>query len=188
MGTTQEKCGLCDVGQCPLMQLAAVCACVCVCGVHVCARVWMWMYDAHAKQYSPARLQLTLGLTSHIIAHPPRVGSSRLVIVCMPCLCRSDLGFRIVAEQVSHHPPVSAFHADRPGAFRFHGAIHPKLKFWGKSVEAIPKGTVCLQLLKLVCAAAAAVSCFDVFWQRWMQGPRPFLSSLDQMSNFSYTH
>ena len=62
---------------------------------------------------------------------------------------RSDLGFRIIAEQVSHHPPVSAFHADNPD-FRFHGAIHPKLKFWGKSVEAIPKGTVCLALLKLV--------------------------------------
>ena len=62
---------------------------------------------------------------------------------------RSDLGFRIIAEQVSHHPPVSAFHAYNPD-FRFHGAIHPKLKFWGKSVEAIPKGTVCLELLKLV--------------------------------------
>jgi len=62
-------------------------------------------------------------------------------------LDREDLGFRIVLEQVSHHPPVSAFHADSPH-FRFHGAIHPKLKFWGKSVEAIPKGTVCLELLK----------------------------------------
>ncbi|KAG8225810.1 hypothetical protein J437_LFUL005617, partial [Ladona fulva] len=49
--------------------------------------------------------------------------------------------FRIVCEQVSHHPPVSAFHAD--GAdFHFHGSIHPKLKFWGKSVEIQPKGTV----------------------------------------------
>ena len=62
---------------------------------------------------------------------------------------RSDLGFRIITEQVSHHPPVSAFHANNLD-FRFHGAIHPKLKFWGKSVEAIPKGTVSLELLKLV--------------------------------------
>ncbi|XP_071441573.1 oxysterol-binding protein-related protein 1-like isoform X2 [Hetaerina americana] len=52
--------------------------------------------------------------------------------------------FRVVCEQVSHHPPVSAFHAD--GAdFHFHGSIHPKLKFWGKSVEIQPKGTVTVE-------------------------------------------
>lgn len=53
--------------------------------------------------------------------------------------------FRVVCEQVSHHPPVSAFHADSPH-FQFHGSIHPKLKFWGKSVEIQPKGVVTLEL------------------------------------------
>jgi len=53
--------------------------------------------------------------------------------------------FRIVCEQVSHHPPVSAFHAESP-AFRFHGSIHPKIKFWGKSVEIQPKGTLTVEL------------------------------------------
>lgn len=53
--------------------------------------------------------------------------------------------FRIVCEQVSHHPPISAFHADSP-AFKFFGAIHPKLKFWGKSVEIQPKGIVTVEL------------------------------------------
>ena len=52
-----------------------------------------------------------------------------------------------MAEQVSHHPPVSAFHADSP-TFTFHGAIHPKLKFWGKYIEVTPKGVVTLHLLK----------------------------------------
>ncbi|XP_037046475.1 oxysterol-binding protein-related protein 1 isoform X2 [Bradysia coprophila] len=55
--------------------------------------------------------------------------------------------FRILCEQVSHHPPVSAFHADSPN-FTFHGSIHPKLKFWGKSVEIQPKGVVTVELPK----------------------------------------
>lgn len=54
---------------------------------------------------------------------------------------------RILCEQVSHHPPVSAFHAESP-AFRFHGAINPKIKFWGKSVEIQPKGTLTVELPK----------------------------------------
>jgi hypothetical protein len=53
--------------------------------------------------------------------------------------------FRVVCEQVSHHPPVSAFHADCKD-FIFHGSIHPKLKFWGKSVEIQPKGQVTVEL------------------------------------------
>ena len=62
---------------------------------------------------------------------------------------REEQGFRLVSEQVSHHPPVSAFHAESlVGDFVFHGSIYPKLKFWGKSVEAEPKGTITLELLK----------------------------------------
>uniref|UniRef100_A0A7N6F5J8 Oxysterol-binding protein n=1 Tax=Anabas testudineus TaxID=64144 RepID=A0A7N6F5J8_ANATE len=64
-------------------------------------------------------------------------------------LTREEQGFRLVSEQVSHHPPVSAFHAESlTGDFVFHGSIYPKLKFWGKSVEAEPKGTITLELLK----------------------------------------
>lgn len=57
--------------------------------------------------------------------------------------------FRIVCEQVSHHPPVSAFHADYKDDWAFHGSIYPKLKFWGKSVEIQPKGTVTVEFPKL---------------------------------------
>ncbi|XP_040049277.1 oxysterol-binding protein-related protein 2 [Gasterosteus aculeatus] len=64
-------------------------------------------------------------------------------------LTREDQGFRLISEQVSHHPPVSAFHAESlVGDFVFHGSIYPKLKFWGKSVEAEPKGIITLELLK----------------------------------------
>lgn len=60
---------------------------------------------------------------------------------------REDLGFRWVSEQVSHHPPVSAFQAEGlKDDFVFHGSIYPKLKFWGKSIEAEPKGTITLEL------------------------------------------
>lgn len=50
-----------------------------------------------------------------------------------------------------HHPPVSAFHA----GFRsrhavdgavFHGSLYPKLKFWGKTIDITPKGTMTLEL------------------------------------------
>uniref|UniRef100_A0A8C6PFG7 Oxysterol-binding protein n=1 Tax=Nothobranchius furzeri TaxID=105023 RepID=A0A8C6PFG7_NOTFU len=64
-------------------------------------------------------------------------------------LVREDLGFRLLSEQVSHHPPVSAFHVEGLRQdFVFHGSIYPKLKFWGKSVEAEPKGTITLELPK----------------------------------------
>ncbi|KAI1891375.1 hypothetical protein AGOR_G00143170 [Albula goreensis] len=64
-------------------------------------------------------------------------------------LVREDMGFRLISEQVSHHPPVSAFHAEGLNSdFVFHGSIYPKLKFWGKSVEAEPKGIITLELPK----------------------------------------
>lgn len=66
----------------------------------------------------------------------------------VPC-CREDLGFRWVSEQVSHHPPVSAFQAQGlEEDFVFHGSIYPKLKFWGKSIEAEPRGVITLELPK----------------------------------------
>ena len=64
-------------------------------------------------------------------------------------LVRDDLGFRLISEQVSHHPPISAFHAEGlNNDFIFHGSIYPKLKFWGKSIEAEPKGNITLELLE----------------------------------------
>lgn len=57
-----------------------------------------------------------------------------------------------MCEQVGHHPPVSAFHADSGDSdspdFVFHGSVYPKPKFWGKSVEFQPKGTCSLELPK----------------------------------------
>uniref|UniRef100_A0AAR2M3K7 Oxysterol-binding protein n=1 Tax=Pygocentrus nattereri TaxID=42514 RepID=A0AAR2M3K7_PYGNA len=64
-------------------------------------------------------------------------------------LTREDESYRLISEQVSHHPPISAFFAESLSQdFVFHGSIYPKLKFWGKSVEAEPKGTMTLELSK----------------------------------------
>ncbi|XP_054157908.1 oxysterol-binding protein-related protein 1-like [Oppia nitens] len=56
-----------------------------------------------------------------------------------------ELGLRVLFEQVSHHPPISAWHAESDH-FILHGTINPKLKFWGKSIEVSPEGTITLKL------------------------------------------
>ncbi|KAM9783055.1 oxysterol-binding protein-related protein 3 [Neosynchiropus ocellatus] len=53
---------------------------------------------------------------------------------------RPDKGFRFIAEQVSHHPPVSACHAESRN-FLFWQDVRCKNKFWGKSMEIVPVGT-----------------------------------------------
>ena len=63
-------------------------------------------------------------------------------------LIRDD--FRIVCEQVGHHPPISAWNATGSDGddFVFRGSIYPKVKFWGKSVEFRPQGVCSLQFPK----------------------------------------
>uniref|UniRef100_A0A8C4HLJ8 Oxysterol-binding protein n=1 Tax=Dicentrarchus labrax TaxID=13489 RepID=A0A8C4HLJ8_DICLA len=53
---------------------------------------------------------------------------------------RPDKSFRFIAEQVSHHPPVSACHSDSRN-FTFWQDVRWKNKFWGKSMEIVPMGT-----------------------------------------------
>ncbi|XP_027004926.1 oxysterol-binding protein-related protein 3 isoform X2 [Tachysurus fulvidraco] len=53
---------------------------------------------------------------------------------------RPDKGFRFTAEQVSHHPPISACHAESKN-FIFWQDVRWKNKFWGKSMEIVPVGT-----------------------------------------------
>lgn len=60
------------------------------------------------------------------------------------CL-NEDKGFRFIAEQVSHHPPISACHAESD-KFVLYQDIRWKNKFWGKSMEIVPIGTTHLIL------------------------------------------
>ncbi|XP_054976256.1 oxysterol-binding protein-related protein 6 isoform X12 [Sorex araneus] len=54
---------------------------------------------------------------------------------------REDKGFRFFSEQVSHHPPISACHCESKN-FVFWQDIRWKNKFWGKSMEILPVGTL----------------------------------------------
>ncbi|KAM7372554.1 hypothetical protein PAMP_009712 [Pampus punctatissimus] len=54
---------------------------------------------------------------------------------------REDRGFHYISEQVSHHPPISACHAESEN-FTFWQDQRWKHKFWGKSVEIISSGPV----------------------------------------------
>uniref|UniRef100_A0A8D0AVE6 Oxysterol-binding protein n=1 Tax=Sander lucioperca TaxID=283035 RepID=A0A8D0AVE6_SANLU len=60
---------------------------------------------------------------------------------------REDRGFRYVSEQVSHHPPISACHAESEN-FTFWQDQRWKYKFWGKSVEILSSGLVNVTLPK----------------------------------------
>ncbi|KAL3990529.1 Oxysterol-binding family protein [Acanthocheilonema viteae] len=61
-------------------------------------------------------------------------------------LDREESGYRFIAEQVSHHPPKSAFHAESQ-SYEFDGVVSPRLKFWGTSVEVQPSGNFQLKFL-----------------------------------------
>ncbi|XP_070585117.1 oxysterol-binding protein-related protein 3 isoform X4 [Erythrolamprus reginae] len=56
-----------------------------------------------------------------------------------------DKGFQFFSEQVSHHPAISACHAESDN-FIFWQDIRWKNKFWGKSMEIVPIGTTHLIL------------------------------------------
>lgn len=59
-------------------------------------------------------------------------------------LIREDLGWKFVAEQVSHHPPIGAGHCSaKEWSFWFDSRF--KNKFWGKSIEIHPLGKSHLQ-------------------------------------------
>jgi len=53
---------------------------------------------------------------------------------------RSD-SWNFIAEQVSHHPPISACHVDSK-KYELWANSHLKTKFWGKSLEFKPLGNI----------------------------------------------
>ncbi|XP_057309059.1 oxysterol-binding protein-related protein 1-like [Hydractinia symbiolongicarpus] len=63
-------------------------------------------------------------------------------------LVREDLDFKMVCEQVSHHPPVSALHVESGSGFELTMSMQPELKFWGKDIEVKPKGNVVIKIPK----------------------------------------
>ncbi|KAG1653573.1 hypothetical protein FOA52_002459 [Chlamydomonas sp. UWO 241] len=65
-----------------------------------------------------------------------------------------DGSIKYMCEQVSHHPPVSAYHTiggeggDSPSPWEVQGEFEVKTKFWGKSIELIMEGCEALKLHK----------------------------------------
>ncbi|KAF5092967.1 hypothetical protein D0Z00_004315 [Geotrichum galactomycetum] len=60
-------------------------------------------------------------------------------------LVRKEQGMRLIAEKVSHRPPIMAMQADAEG-WSIQYAPSPHQKIWGKSVELNTKGTVRLTI------------------------------------------
>mmetsp|Transcript_34636 Transcript_34636/g.87512 ORF Transcript_34636/g.87512 Transcript_34636/m.87512 type:complete len:414 (+) Transcript_34636:219-1460(+) len=68
--------------------------------------------------------------------------------------CRWEYGDKgtthYVAEQVSHHPPISAFHfVNRKAGWSLHAVIRPKSKFLGNSAASLMEGEGTLVLHEL---------------------------------------
>ncbi|CAR27970.1 ZYRO0D10758p [Zygosaccharomyces rouxii] len=59
-------------------------------------------------------------------------------------LVREDLGYRLIAEKVSHKPLVLAFHAEHE-LWECCYTVSPVQKFWGKSMELNNEGTIHLK-------------------------------------------
>lgn len=62
-------------------------------------------------------------------------------------LVRPDLGFRLIAEKVSHKPQIFAFHAEHKD-WECSYTVTPVQKFWGKSLELNNEGTIELKSKK----------------------------------------
>lgn len=109
------------------------------------------LLDQASREAEPLRrMELVAAFAvSHLAANAERVAKpfNPLLGETFELDRLQSLGFRFFAEQVSHHPPISAFHAESPAArWTFSGSVHPKLRFWGPSVEIAPKGLLSLTL------------------------------------------
>ncbi|KAF9414542.1 Oxysterol-binding protein- protein 3 [Podila epigama] len=59
-----------------------------------------------------------------------------------------ERGFKYISEKVSHYPPVMACHAESVHGWTFDMDSRAKTKFWGKSMELMPNGTIHIYLTK----------------------------------------
>lgn len=92
----------------------------------------------------------------HIMPKTPKKPYNPILGETFRCMWKND-GTRaagappsqsfLLAEQVSHHPPISALYAcNRADGWIINGAIVARSKFWGTSVGALLDGTVTLYM------------------------------------------
>ncbi|ETS78529.1 hypothetical protein PFICI_10591 [Pestalotiopsis fici W106-1] len=58
---------------------------------------------------------------------------------------RPDKGYRFFTEQVSHHPPIGAVHAES-ASWSYYGESNVRSKFYGKSFDIAHLGTWCVEI------------------------------------------
>ncbi|KAF9155877.1 hypothetical protein BG015_008239 [Linnemannia schmuckeri] len=59
-----------------------------------------------------------------------------------------EKGFKFISEKVSHYPPVMACHAESVHHWTLSMDSRAKTKFWGKSMELMPNGTIHIYFTK----------------------------------------
>ncbi|KAF9321643.1 hypothetical protein BG003_000526 [Podila horticola] len=59
-----------------------------------------------------------------------------------------EKGFKFISEKVSHYPPVMACHAESVHDWNLSMDSRAKTKFWGKSMELMPNGTIHIHFTK----------------------------------------
>ncbi|KAF9911109.1 Oxysterol-binding protein- protein 3 [Linnemannia zychae] len=59
-----------------------------------------------------------------------------------------EKGFKFISEKVSHYPPVMACHAESVHHWTMSMDSRAKTKFWGKSMELMPNGTIHIYFTK----------------------------------------
>ena len=69
--------------------------------------------------------------------------------ICVNILVESKngIGFKFLAEKVSHYPPIFASHMIGKDYIYWEN-LKPKSKFWGKSLELYDLGLICLEIPK----------------------------------------
>lgn len=104
------------------------------------------LFDKAANNSDPFErlMYVAAGVVSHYSSTLGRVGKPFNPLLGetyeMVLPTKGD-GMRFVAEQVSHHPPISACYGEGSGGkWKYYNAIEIKNKFWGKSMEIFPTG------------------------------------------------
>ncbi|KAG0059564.1 hypothetical protein BGZ89_000298 [Linnemannia elongata] len=59
-----------------------------------------------------------------------------------------EKGFKFISEKVSHYPPIMACHAESVHNWTLSMDSRAKTKFWGKSMELMPNGTIHIYFTK----------------------------------------
>ncbi len=104
------------------------------------------LFDKAAETPDPYQrlMYVAAGIASHYSSTLGRVGkpfNPLLGETYELVLPNKGKGLRFVAEQVSHHPPISACYAEGSGgSWKYYNATEIRNKFWGKSLEFFPTG------------------------------------------------